>query len=185
MRQAGERRHRASGGERAQLGNLFPRAKAPSGLKVEPDSLAELRARALRHLVRREHSRDELARKLAPYAESNEILEGTLNWLESTNKLSNQRFAEVRANVLSRKYGAARIRHDLKNKGVSEEISDRAVAELDDVTKAREILARKYRVPATSREERAKRARFLQSRGFSYDTIRALGLSGSTNFSEE
>ena len=145
----------------------------------------ELKARALRHLVRREHSRDELARKLAPHAESPEILEGTLNWLESTNKLSNQRFAEIRAHVLARKYGAARIRQDLKSKGVSDEIADRAVAEVDDVAKAKEILARKYRVPATSREERAKRALFLQGRGFSYDTIRALGLSGSTNFSEE
>jgi len=145
----------------------------------------ELKARALRYLVRREHSRDELARKLAPHAASKEILEGTLNWLESTSKLSNQRFAEIRAHILARKYGAARIRQDLKSKGVSEEIAERTVAELDDVAKAKQILARKYRVPATSREERAKRARFLQGRGFSYDTIRALGLSGSTNFSEE
>ena len=144
----------------------------------------QLKARALRYLVRREHSRDELARKLAPHAASKEILEGTLNWLESTSKLSNQRFAEIRAHILARKYGAARIRQDLKSKGVSEEIAERTVAELDDVAKAKEILARKYRVPATSREERARRARFLQGRGFSYDTIRALGLSGSTNFPE-
>jgi len=136
----------------------------------------ELKARALRYLVRREHSRDELARKLAPHAASKEILEGTLNWLESTNKLSNQRFAEIRAHVLARKYGAARIRQDLQSKGVSEAIAARAVAELDDVAKAREILARKYRAPATSREERAKRARFLQSRGFSGEVIRRLVL---------
>lgn len=136
----------------------------------------DLKARALRYLVRREHSRDELTRKLAPHAESPEILEGTLNWLESTNKLSNQRFAEMRAHVLARKYGAAKIRQDLKSKGVSDEASDRAVAELDEVAKAKEILARKYRVPATTREERAKRARFLQGRGFSGDVIRRLVL---------
>jgi len=139
----------------------------------------------LRYLARREHSRDELARKLAPYAESNEILEGVLRELESRKQLSNERFAEARTSWLARKYGAAKILQDLKSKGVSEEVSDRAVAELDDVAKAKEILARKYRAPATTREERAKRARFLQSRGYSYDTIRALGLSGSTNFSEE
>jgi regulatory protein len=154
-------------------------------MKTEPDSPQELKARALRYLVRREHSRDELARKLAPYAESNEILEGVLRELERRKQLSNERFAEVRANWMARKYGAARIRHDLKSKGISEEVSDRAVAELDDMAKAKEILARKYRLPAASREERARRARFLQSRGFSYDTIRALGLSGSTNFPEE
>jgi len=103
----------------------------------------------LRYLARREHSRDELARKLAPHAESPELLEALLRELESRKQLSNQRFAEVRANWLARKYGAARIRHDLKSKGVSEEVSDRAVAELDDTAKAKEILARKYRTPAT------------------------------------
>ena len=133
------------------------------------DTPQELKARALRYLVRREHSRDELSRKLAPHAESHEILEGTLNWLESTNKLSNQRFAEVRAHQLGRKYGAARIRQDLKAKG----IDDYPVSAAGELERARAILARKYREPATSREERARRARFLQSRGFSYDTIRS------------
>jgi regulatory protein len=171
MRQAAERRNRASGGERPLLGNPVPRPKASRGLNIEPDSPDELKARALRHLVRREHSRAELARKLAPHAASPEILEGTLDWLESTKRLSNQRFAEVRARVLARKYGAARIRHDLKSKGIGDEMSRRAVAELNEVERARQILARKFRQAATTREERAKRARFLQNRGFSYDAI--------------
>ena len=140
----------------------------------EPDSRDELKARALRYLVRREHSRDELARKLAPYAESSEILEGLLGELENRKQLSNERFAEARTRQLARKYGAARIRHDLNSKGVSKETTESTVAELDDVAKAKEILARKYGAPATSREERAKRARFLQSRGFSYEVVRRL-----------
>jgi len=133
----------------------------------------------LRYLARREHSRDELCRKLAPHAESTELLEVLLRELESRKQLSNERFAEVRANWMARKYGVAKIRQDLKSKGVSDDVSARAVAELDDVAKAKEILIRKYRAPATTREERAKRARFLQSRGFSYDTIRALLLAES------
>ena len=140
----------------------------------EPDSRNELKARALRYLVRREHSRDELARKLAPYAESSEILEGLLRELESRKQLSNERFAEEHTRQLARKYGAARIRHDLNSKGVSKETTESTLAELDDVAKAKEILARKYGAPATSREERAKRARFLQSRGFSYEVVRRL-----------
>jgi regulatory protein len=150
------------------------------------DSPQELKVRALRYLVRREHSRDELARKLAPYAVSVEILEGTLNWLESTGKLSNRRFAELRAHSLARKYGAAKIRHDLASKGVSEELAARIASAGDEAARAKAILERKYRAPATTREERARRARFLQSRGFSYETIRsALALSSSTNFSAE
>jgi regulatory protein len=125
-----------------------------------------------------------LARKLAPYAESTEILEGLLRELESRKQLSNERFAEIRSRTLARKYGAARIRHDLRSKGVSEELAERAVAGSDELQRAQRILARKFRQPADTGEEYARRARFLQGRGFSYDTIRS-ALSSSTNFSEE
>jgi regulatory protein len=156
------------------------RSTFPTASAKRPD---DLRSRALRYLARREHSRDELARKLSPYAESPEILEGTLDWLESTNRLSSQRYAEARAHWLSRKYGAARIRQDLKSKGVSDEIVSK-VSSADELERARAILRRKYHEPVSSREEHARRARFLQSRGFSYETIRS-ALSSSTNFSEE
>jgi regulatory protein len=136
------------------------------------DSPQELKARALRYLVRREHSRDELARKLSPHAESPEILEGVLRELESRKQLSNSRFAEGRARWLSRKYGAARIRQDLTAKGVEPHLVEQ-VSTAGELERARAILARKYRDAATTREEHAKRARFLQSRGFSYDTIRS------------
>jgi regulatory protein len=149
----------------------------------KPDTPGELKARALRHLVRREHSRAELARKLAPHAESKQALEGVLDLLLSRKQQSDERYAEERARSLSRKYGAAKIRQDLKSKGVSEEISDRLAADVGELEKAKAILERKYREPAQTREERARRARFLQGRGFSYDTIRnVLGLSGSTYF---
>ena len=79
----------------------------------------------------------------------------------------------MRAHVLSRKYGAAKIRHDLKAKGVPDEIVD-TVSSAGELERAQAILARKYRAPAATREERAKRARFLQGRGFSGDVIRRL-----------
>jgi regulatory protein len=140
-----------------------------------PGSAAELKTRALRLLARREHSRDELARKLSPYAESREALETVLDFLVSRKALSNERYAEVRANWLARKYGAAKIRRDLESKGVEPHLVERVSAE-GELERARAILARKYRVPATTREERAKRARFLQGRGFSGDVIRRLVL---------
>jgi regulatory protein len=139
------------------------------------ESAAELKVRALRLLARREHSRDELARKLSPYAESPEILEGVLRDLESGKQLSNERFAEIRAHWLARKYGAAKIRQDLKAKGVENELVERISAE-GELERAQAILARKYRVPATTQEERARRARFLQGRGFSGDVIHRLVL---------
>ena len=142
-------------------------------MKEEPDSPVELKVRALRFLARREHSRSELERKLAPYAESSEILQGVLGELEGRRLLSNHRFAESRTRVLARKYGAAKIRQDLRAKGVDDD-TIAALAPGDELERARAILERKYREPASTREEKARRARFLQSRGFSYEVIAKL-----------
>lgn len=137
----------------------------------EPDTPEALKARALRYLVRREHSRAELARKLAPHAASEAALQEVLDALLAKKQLSDERFAAERARVLSRKYGSAKIRQDLKARGVADDIVERLAIE-GELERASAILRRKYRSPATSREERARRARFLQSRGFSYDVIR-------------
>jgi regulatory protein len=142
---------------------------------AEPDTEQELRARALRLLARREHSRRELASKLAVHAESSSALELVLSELEKRKQLSEERFAEERARWLSRKYGAAKIRQDLKAKGVSDELINRVSSE-GELERAREILRRKYRTPATTREGRAQRARFLQARGFDGEVIHRLVL---------
>ena len=138
--------------------------------RATSDTPAELKARALRHLARREHSRAELARKLLPHAESQQLLEGLLSALEGRKLLSNHRFAEMRSHILSRKYGAARVRQDLKRKGVPDEIVASVSAE-GELERAAAILQKKYRSAANTREEKAKRARFLQSRGFSSEVI--------------
>ncbi|HXZ93736.1 MAG TPA: recombination regulator RecX [Burkholderiales bacterium] len=141
-----------------------------------PASAAELKTRALRLLARREHSRTELARKLAPHAESREALQGLLDELERKKQLSDERYAETRVHQLARKYGPARIVQDLRAKGVAEETVESLAtgARADELERARAILARKYRAPADTPEERARRARFLQSRGFSTEVIRRL-----------
>lgn len=139
-----------------------------------PDNVVELRARALRLLARREHSRKELENKLAPHAGSSAELKSLISGLKQKNQLSEERFAEGRARRLARKYGAARIRQDLKAKGVPEELVARFSSSEDELQKAKAILERKYRAPAATREERAKRMRFLQGRGFSFEIIRQL-----------
>ena len=139
----------------------------------EPDTPGELKARALRYLVRREHSRAELARKLAPRAESPEALGKLLDELVSKKQLSDERYASERARTLSRKFGQARIRHDLRSKGVAAPIID-SVSVDGEIERARQVLERKYRQPPTTREERARRGRFLQGRGFSMDVISRL-----------
>lgn len=141
---------------------------------MSADSDAELRARALRLLGRREHSRAELARKLAAHAASREAIAALLDALAARRQLSDERYAEERARQLARKYGAGRIRHDLLAKGVDAGTAERLAATCarDDLERARAILARKYRAPASTAEERAQRMRFLLARGFDHDTVR-------------
>jgi regulatory protein len=142
-------------------------------VKDRPDTAIELRARALRLLARREHSRLELERKLASHAESDSDLHEVLEKLIEKRQLSDERYAAERVRWLARKYGAAKIRHDLKSKGIDPELVER-VSSKDDLARATEILNRKFRTPAATREERARRMRFLQSRGFSSEIIFSL-----------
>lgn len=151
----------------------MPRASADSRTPAAPDSPAALKRRALGYLARREHTRAELAKKLAPHAASAEAVELLLDSFVEKRLLSDARYAEERARVLARKFGAARIRQDLKAKGVSAEIIERLSSE-DELERAAAIARRRFPAAATTPEERARRARFLQGRGFSYDTIRAV-----------
>jgi regulatory protein len=132
-----------------------------------------LRDRALRLLARREHSRVELQRKLTPFSANPEELDTLLDELTNRRLLSEDRYAEERSRVLSRRYGSARIAHDLKTRGVSDEVVERTVAEArrTDLDRAREVWRKRFGEVARSREERAKQMRFLQSRGFSMDVI--------------
>jgi len=95
-------------------------------------------------------------------------------------QLSDERYAEARARQLARKYGAARIAHDLRAKGIADETAAGVSvgAGGDEIERARGILRRKYPLPATTLEERARRARFLQGRGFSYEVIRRVVIIG-------
>ena len=147
----------------------------------------QLKARALRLLARREHTRAELARKLAPDAGSPEVLKELIDQLTSRAQLSDERYAEARAHQLSRKFGAARIRRELVAKGIERETAARFAADVEksDLERARSMLERKYRVPATTPKERARRGRFLQSRGFSLDVVRRALNNSCTGASEE
>jgi len=135
-----------------------------------------LRARALRLLARREYSRKELGRRLAPYAANPEELDALLEALAARGQLSDERYAESRVHALTKKYSAARILYELKSKGVDAVVAERAAAEArnTDLERARAAWRRKFKSAPVTREERARHARFLQSRGYSFDVIRAV-----------
>lgn len=130
--------------------------------------------RAVRLLARREHTRVELARKLAPHGTHEEI-ETVLNELARSGLQSDDRFAENYVRSQAARLGAARLRQALRTKGVAGELIDVRVAELpDEAERARDVWQRKFATPPADAREWAKQARFLQGRGFSVEVIRRL-----------
>jgi len=136
---------------------------------------SSLRERALRLLARREHSRQELARKLAPHAESAEEIERLLDDLCARRLLSDERYVEMRMNARSARFGNARLAHELRTQGIAGELVDTALNEAtDELSRAREVWQRKFGALADTQDAsgRARQMRFLMGRGFSGETIR-------------
>jgi regulatory protein len=134
----------------------------------------ELRSRAIKLLARREHTRAELAGKLASHGTQEEI-ETVLADLECSGLLSDARAASAWVRGHAARFGAARLRQTLRTKGVASELIEEQVAGLPaEIERAREIWARKFGTAPADAHEWAKQARFLQSRGFAADVIRRL-----------
>ena len=138
-----------------------------------PAPTLSLRARALKALARREHSRQELRAKLQPFAEDPDEIAPLLDDLEKRGWLSEARFVEHTTTVRRRRFGAARIVHELREKGVSETALAAAQSQLKDseLDAARAVWKKKFGSLPTTLEERAKQSRFLASRGFSAEVV--------------
>lgn len=133
-----------------------------------------LRARALGYLARREHSRTELARKLAPHAAEPDELTRLLDALQADRLLSDERFVDSLARTRGERYGAAWVRQELRTHDVDEELVRSAVAELQktEFARARAVWQRRFGEPAIDPADRARQMRFLAGRGFSEAVIR-------------
>ena len=133
-----------------------------------------LKSRALRHLAAREHSRAELERKLrGPDTDAGELAR-TLDELEAKGFISADRVAESVLHRRSGRFGAARIRRELQDKGLDLETVQHAVERLraTEFERAREVWRRRFGEPAPDAAGRAKQMRFLAARGFGADAIR-------------
>lgn len=153
-----------------------------------------MRQRALDYLGKREYSYFELAQKLRKYAieadkdsaEEFSVVSGLssdtatdqiaaiLDDFKTRGWLSDKRFTEMLVHARKTKFGSARVANELREKGVADELIASAIAEvkLDELDNARNVWQKKYKASAETREEWAKQARFLQSRGFGFDVIK-------------
>ena len=139
----------------------------------DPSGQAELRRAALGWLARRDFSRHDLAARLARKF-PDEDPEPVLRWLEAENFLNDERFAEVYfRSRLARGHGPVRIRHDMRQRGLDEELIDaRFRAQSPDwFALASQVRQRRFGAPPASGDQREKsrQLRFLQYRGFNAD----------------
>lgn len=130
---------------------------------------------ALDLLTRREHSEQELFRKLASRGIEADVIDATISALLAEGLLNNSRFAEAFIHSrLQRGQGPRKIRAELRDRG----IDDGLIGEyLDDGDTQWRELVEQVRVkrfgpaqPATFRE-RSRQMRFLQQRGFTSGQI--------------
>ncbi|OXH87018.1 recombination regulator RecX, partial [Burkholderia multivorans] len=132
-----------------------------------------LKGRALGYLSRREYSRAELARKLAPYAAEDESVEPVLDALEKDGWLSDARFAESLVHRRASRVGVARIVSELKRHAIGDALVDELNTQLRETewARAQAVWRKKFGALPQTPAERAKQARFLAARGFSSATI--------------
>jgi regulatory protein len=133
-------------------------------------------AAAVRLLAVREHSTEELRRKLVAKGYPPEAIEPVIQKLASKRLVSDDRFtASFVHHHAKRGQGPVRIRAALLQQGIpdSQAVEALRCAEVDWVQLAREVRRRKFgAAPPRSLGERAKQARFLQYRGFDAEQLR-------------
>ena len=89
---------------------------------MNPDAPGpSLKARAIAYLSRREHSRQELRRKLAAHSQDSEAIEAVLDDLQREHWQSDQRYAQAYVNRTAPRQGARRILGTLRQHGVDDE----------------------------------------------------------------
>ena len=133
-----------------------------------------LRQRALEYLGKREYSYAELGQKLKAYADDGDDIPALLEDFKARGWLSDARFTEQIVHARQSKFGSAKIAHELCEKGVSDELIADAIEQVKDneLENATEVWRKKFKTGPKSREEWAKQARFMQSRGFGFDMIK-------------
>lgn len=134
--------------------------------------------RALALLVRREHSRKELARKLAERGVESEAASAAIERLKGDGWQSDARFAEMLVRTRSAHgQGPVRIRAELGTHGLSRDDIETAMEAFDGDWRqlAQDLTHRRFglEIGSAGTAQRRKAADFLYRRGFDGDTVRA------------
>ncbi len=147
-------------------------------MRPSKPELEQIRDIGLRLLAGREHSRYELFNKLQAKGFERNRIQQVIDELTEQGWQSDLRFAESLCRLrINNGYGPLRIAYELRQHGVDNYSVERLIGET--AGSWMNLMERVYRskfteVQAMSRKEWAKRARFLQQRGFTFEMIQSL-----------
>ena len=146
---------------------------------------------ALRRLTGQDYTAAALRRKLQMKRFSAEEAQQAVNRLISEGYLNDQHYAErfVAAARQNGRYVGCRLRQELRRRGVEADLIDQVLQDApddgDDLTRARELIERRYAgfSPQMADERQRRRiAGFLQRRGFSSGVVMTLLNRASSSF---
>ncbi|MFV2032111.1 MAG: regulatory protein RecX [Gammaproteobacteria bacterium] len=133
---------------------------------------------AMNLLARREHSACELKLKLKLRGFDADVIDIALESLQQERLQSDSRFTENYVNYrVNAGFGPIKIRHELRQKGVSTELVDKYLPRLnprwDEMMERQRVRKFGQEIPQDY-ALRMKQARFLQNRGFSPEAVMRL-----------
>jgi len=162
--------------QKEDVRSVVAASEAPQ--QTPQELVKSVRRSAMDLLARREYSTVELQRKLLVKFSAYEIIDQELTRLTCQGLLSDERFAEAYSRYRSGAgFGPSRILLELRQKGVKDELSKRAIKKggFDWYRLVKFAKEKKFgsELPTESKEK-ARQVRFLHYRGFTTDQIAEL-----------
>ena len=130
--------------------------------------------KAVQYLARAEQSRFGLTRKLLEKKYNKQYVEMALDYLESKNYLSDERFAAAWLNSrrINHYEGTSKLKAELQVRGISREIADKAVKEFFTENDEFEICKKAYLKFQKAGKDEDKLIASMMKAGFTYKMIK-------------
>ncbi|MBN2468841.1 MAG: regulatory protein RecX [Deltaproteobacteria bacterium] len=146
----------------------------------EEEEFQKAKSSAIRMLAFRARSTQEISDRLHRKGISASLTQRVVNYLNEYGYLDDQAFAQqwAKSLVVNKGWGFARIKVDLRSRGISPDLAEETIARLrkdhSEEETARRILGKRFShldLRKISPKDKNRLIRFFQSRGFSWETI--------------
>ena len=128
-------------------------------------------------ISRREHSEQEITKKLLKKFDTPEVIDRVITKLVANNLINDVRYAQMYVLVRKRKgFGPKKIQFELISRGINDSTSSLVIKEEGSWKEAAQKAFNKKFKNGTSKDfkERNKQKSFLQNRGFSFEEIESV-----------